>query len=72
MPDKKVLVSIMSLLFKEIALIIQDAEQAKERKRVAEQIRIERKAYEDIKGLISEVKELRNGARMDMSSQKNT
>ena len=51
----------MSLLDKEIALIIQDAERAKERKRVAEQIRIERKAYEDIKGLISEVKELEHG-----------
>jgi len=61
----------MSLLDKEIALIIQDAERAKERKRVAEQIRIERKAYEDIKGLISEVKELRNG-RVDKALQADT
>ena len=61
----------MSLLDKEIALIIQDAEQAKERKRVAEQIRIERKAYEDIKGLITEVKELKDG-RMDKHTQADT
>lgn len=61
----------MSLLDKEIALIIQDAEQAKERKRVAEQIRIERKAYEDIKGLITEVKELKD-VRMDKHTQADT
>jgi hypothetical protein len=59
----------MSLILNELALIIKDAEQAKERKRIAEQIRIERKAYEDIKGLISEVKELTNGRSVykDMS-----
>lgn len=51
----------MNMLLNEIALIIKDAEQAKERKRIAEQIRIERKAYEDIKGLITEIKELTDG-----------
>ena len=56
----------MSLILNELALIIKDAEQAKERKRVAEQIRIERKAYEDIKGLITEVKELCNGREKEI------
>lgn len=51
----------MSLIDKEIALIISDAERDKEHRRLAEQIRIERKAYEDIKELINEVKELCNG-----------
>jgi len=56
----------MSLILNELALIIKDAEQAKERKRVAEQIRIERKAYEDIKGLITEIKELTDGGTKDV------
>ena len=51
----------MSLIDKEIALIISDAERRKEQKRVAEQIAIERQAYEDIKGIINEVKELIDG-----------
>ena len=56
----------MSLIDKEIALIISDAERRKEQKRIAEQIAIERQAYEDIKGIINEVKELINGeCRLD-------
>ena len=51
----------MSLIDREIALIISDAERRKEQKRVAEQIAIERQAYEDIKGIINEVKELIDG-----------
>ena len=51
----------MSLIDKEIALIISDAERRKQQKRVAEQIAIERQAYEDIKGIINEVKELIDG-----------
>ena len=53
----------MSLIDREIALIISDAERRKECKRVAEQIAIERQAYEDIKGLINEVKELVDAKR---------
>ena len=56
----------MSLIDKEIALIISDAERRKEQKRVAEQIAIERQAYEDIKGIINEVKELIDGREKDV------
>lgn len=48
----------MSLIDREIALIISDAERRKECKRVAEQIAIEHQAYEDIKKLIDEIKEI--------------
>ena len=48
----------MSLIDKEIALIISDAERDKEHRRLAEQIRIERQAYEDIKNILNEVKEI--------------
>ena len=51
----------MGLIIKEIAALIDDAESSKASTiREAEIIRIERKAYEDIKGLITEVKELCN------------
>lgn len=52
----------MELIIKEIAALIDDAESSKaDVLREAEQIQIERKAYEDIKGLINEVKELVDG-----------
>lgn len=53
----------MSLIDMEIEQIIREAESNKSNTfiREAEIIRIERKAYEDIKGLITEVKELCNG-----------
>lgn len=61
----------MSLIDKEIALIISDAERHKEQKRVAEQIAIERQAYEDIKGIINEVKELIDGRTQDVHEESN-
>lgn len=52
----------MELIIKEIAALIDDAESSKtDTLREAEVIQIERKAYEDIKGLITEVKELVDG-----------
>lgn len=52
----------MELIIKEIAALIDDAESSKASTiREAEIIQIERKAYEDIKELINEVKELTNG-----------
>ena len=61
----------MSLIDKEIALIISDAERDKEHRRLAEQIRIERQAYEDIKVLINEVKELCNGREKNVYRENN-
>ena len=61
----------MSLIDKEIALIISDAERRKEQKRMAEQIAIERQAYEDIKGIINEVKELIDGRTQDVHEESN-
>ena len=49
----------MELIIKEIAALIDDAESTKANTlREAEQIAIERQAYEDIKKLIDEIKEI--------------